>query len=529
MFRLLLKYLFSLCILGIIAGTGIYWIYQAIQEHGSEQVMQQMYRGGFYSLQQQLMRYPEARWPTVIKQLQPKYGTAASIVPLSDISLSDKQKQRLLAGEFILVRGGSQAFFGYEIQDLFLYQRIGLSHYALGMQDVPIQVVARPASAWMTHLITLELSQAPYSAWQEKLQQLSISYGLPLAIIPANSVSQSIFSALQHDGVALSDANNSGEIKYLYANLPDRNSLLKIGPISYPTYMKNYWSFLLLFFILLTLAFIILLTYLFSRSLNRVYKLTEQFSQADFSIPTKSISRHSTLRKLYDNILKMGDRIQNLIQSQRNLTRFIAHECRTPISTMLFTANSLERENLSEKAQQDIISLKEDLSDLNNLVSDFLNYARFSAEEYPLHDQNVDINQWLAAILSKYRQAPKKITLDSQIPAGSLLTFDSELMKHVLYNLINNGLKHADSQVELHAEQENSGCIIIHVDDDGTAIDDADKAHIFSPFVTLESNTPGFGLGLAIADIIVKRHNGKLLVSDSKLGGARFSVVLSPK
>ncbi len=528
MFRLLLKYLFSLCVLGIIAGAGIYWIYQAIQEHGSEQVMEQMYRGGFYSLQQQLKQYPEAMWPTVIKQLQPAYGTAASILPLSNISLSDKQKQRLLAGKFILVRGGSQAFFGYEIQDLFLYQRIGLSHYALRMQDVPIQVVARPASAWMTHLITLELSQTQRTRWPEKLQQLQTSYELPLAIIPANAVSPSISSALQHDAVALSDANSSGEIKYLYAHLPGQNNLLQIGPISYPAYMKNYWGVLLLFFILLTLVFIILLTYLFSRSLNSVYKLTKQFSQADFSTPPKRISPHSTLRRLYDNILKMGNRIQNLIQSQRNLTRFIAHECRTPISTMLFTVNSLEQEHLTEKGQQGIISLKEDLSDLNNLVSDFLNYARFSAEEYPLHYQDVDINQWLAAIIAKYRQAPKRMILDSQIPEGTTLTFDSELMKHVLYNLINNGLKHADSQVELHAEQK-SGCVIIHVDDDGTAIDEADKTHIFSPFVTLESNAPGFGLGLAIADIIVKRHNGKLLVSDSPLGGARFSVVLSPK
>lgn len=279
MFRLLLRYLLSLCILAMIAGAGIYWIYQSIQERESEQVMRQMYRGGFYSLQQQLMRYQEAMWPTVIKQLQPKYGTAASIVPLSDIFLSDKKKQRLLAGEFILLRGGIHYFFGYEIQDLFLYQRIGQSHYALRMQDVPIQVVARPASAWMTHLITLELSRTAHNAWPKKLQQLSITYGLPLAIIPANAVSPSISSALQHDVIALSDANNSGEIQYLYAHLLGQNSLLQIGPISYPAYMKNYWGILLLFFILLTLVFIILLTYLFSRSLNNIYKLTEQFSQ----------------------------------------------------------------------------------------------------------------------------------------------------------------------------------------------------------------------------------------------------------
>ncbi len=529
MSRLLLRYLLSLCILGIIAGAGIYWLYQTMQERGSEQVMQQMYRGGFYSLQQQLLRYPEAMWPTIIKKLQPRYGTAASILPLSDISLSDKKKQRLLSGEFILQRGGIHAFFGYEIQDLFLYQRIAHSHYVLRMQDVPIQVVARPASAWMTHLLTLELLQTPRSAWPDKLQQLQTSYGLPLAIIPVDAVPPSISSALQHDIVALSDVNNSGEIKYLYANLPGQNSLLRLGPISYPAYMKNYWSLLVLFFMLLTLLFIILLTYLFSKSLNSVYRLTEQFSHADFSTPPKKINRHSTLRKLYDNILQMGNRIQNLIQSQRNLTRFIAHECRTPITTMLFTINSLEQEKLSEKAQQDIISLKEDLADLNDLVGDFLNYARFSAEEYPLHDQNVDINQWLIAITSKYKQAPKKMTLHSYIAQGMMLTFDSELMKHVLCNLINNALKHAHLQVQIQAEQKNSDCIILHVDDDGAAIDDADKIHIFTPFVTLESNTTGFGLGLAIADAIVKRHSGKLLVSDAPLGGARFSVILNTK
>ena len=524
MFKLLLKYLLALTLLGLIIAIFLYLIAAKIQERGAEESMRLMYHGGLYSLQHQLLQYPQSQWTAVIKKLQPDYGIHAFILPIADISFSEKQRKKLLAGEMLLVQGGDKYFFGYGTRDLFLYQRIGNSPYVLRMQDIPIQLVAKYASAWITDLIANEIEKTARAQWPQKLQQLQQAYGLPLSIIDLNTAPEDLQHALQQNRVALSNPDRSGQIKNIYVKVKNANAIIKIGPIHYPVYAQNYWQTLLGIFIVLILMCVVLLAYLFSRNLQKIYDITAKYSRADFSQPLV-VSKHSTLHTLYRNILEMGNKIQSLLKSQHNLTRFVAHECRTPITTMLFAIEKLKHENLPEIAKKQIESIKGDLDELNQLVGDFLHYARFSTKELKLNICSVDMNSWLESIIAKFQQAPKRISLHSTIAVNTLVVFDPELMKHVLYNLINNALRHARSQIQVIAELKSPHCVI-HVDDDGSAIDDADKNTIFDAFYRLNSSNAGFGLGLTIAETIVKLHTGNLLVSDSPLGGARFTVVL---
>lgn len=270
------------------------------------------------------------------------------------------------------------------------------------------------------------------------------------------------------------------------------------------------------------------MTYIFSRNLDKIYRIAAQYSHADFA-NSLVVSQYSNLHTLYQNILKMGEKIQNLMNTQQNLTRFVAHECRTPISTMLFAIDNLEKENLSPTAQTSIQSIKADLADLNELVTTFLNYARFSNQDLPLHYHAIDINLWIEPCIDKYRQTNKKISLQSDIPKNTLIEFDPNLMKHVISNLLDNALKYAASQIQVSLELTDPICLI-HVNNDGESISDEDKLNIFLPFFRLKSdeNTTqkGFGLGLVIAQTIVKRHHGFLDMTNSTLGGTRFTIRL---
>ena len=384
-------------------------------------------------------------------------------MPLSDLHLSKAKMQQLRAGKFIVAKEKDQFYFGYGVSEPISYQRINQSDYVLMMREIPITWLAHRVSAWMTHLIVLELQKTPRESWPEKLRQLQKIYGIPLAIITSYDPS------FKSTDLVLSPPNASGKIEYVYAWIAD-NSILKIGPIPYLLYSQYQSYILAIIFVFIAIAFIILMTYIFSRNLDKIYRIAAQYSHADFANPPV-VSKYSTLHTLYQNILKMGDKIQNLMNTQQNLTRFVAHECRTPISTMLFAIDNLEKENLSPTAQTSIQSIKADLADLNELVTTFLNYARFSNQDLPLNYQATDINLWMQSCIDKYRQATKKISLHSDIPKNTLIEFDPNLMKHVISNLLDNALKYADSQIQVSLELIDHICLI-HVDNDGESISD---------------------------------------------------------
>jgi signal transduction histidine kinase len=86
---------------------------------------------------------------------------------------------------------------------------------------------------------------------------------------------------------------------------------------------------------------------------------------------------------------------------------------------------------------------------------------------------------------------------------------------------------HATHRVTLILYKEGQDGIV-HVDDDGPGIPEADRERVFNPFTRLETSRNrkygGYGLGLAIVDRVVKWHGGHVIVSDSPLGGARFTI-----
>jgi len=69
---------------------------------------------------------------------------------------------------------------------------------------------------------------------------------------------------------------------------------------------------------------------------------------------------------------------------------------------------------------------------------------------------------------------------------------------------------------------------LIHVDDNGPGIPDADRERVFEPFVRLDSSrsreSGGYGLGLAIVKRVLDSHHGSVSITTSSLGGSRFTL-----
>ena len=107
----------------------------------------------------------------------------------------------------------------------------------------------------------------------------------------------------------------------------------------------------------------------------------------------------------------------------------------------------------------------------------------------------------------------------AELPA---IVGDSERLRQVISNLVNNAIKFSEKATDVLVETQRVGeAVQFSITDYGTGISEEDKEKLFKPFSQIDSSMSrkrgGTGLGLAIAKGIIHAHNGKIWV-ESELG-----------
>ena len=115
----------------------------------------------------------------------------------------------------------------------------------------------------------------------------------------------------------------------------------------------------------------------------------------------------------------------------------------------------------------------------------------------------------------------------SALPPEQRVELDLKSMPYALKNLLRNALKYTKTRISVSAEVVGDQ-IRVHVDDDGIGIPAEERQKVFSAFTRLDRSrdrgTGGYGLGLAIARLVLEQHGGSASADASPLGGARFTL-----
>lgn len=496
-------------------------------------------QGTFSYIQEKLKNTPKSQWDSILKKLQPSDTPAAKIIPIESLILNKKDKTQLLNGKIVYTYGEKFHFIYflyYGIFESFALQRIDNTQLALKMQlTQPINQTIKSILIWKTRIISNELKETSEKKWPTVLAKLQEIFNIPLKLIPTNS--KSITQKMQEDlkiyKITYSEPKADKPISTLYIHTPNPQKLLAIGPIQYSPLSSLFsvaQKYYFISFAVSSLVIVILLTWLFSRNVLKIDHLTKKYSQGDFDTD-KKVGRTSILHGIYQNIIAMGDNLNRLIKSQQNMTRFVAHEIRTPLSTMQLALDSIKKEaNLSHQLQGNLSSIQEDIQEINQLVHYFLLYQKSLTKKLTLKKEKVDLFDWLNSIVKRYPESKIKLLFIPLKKESVFIQIDPNLLKNAVNNLITNALKYAKSIVIITLETSKHR-VTIHVDDDGSGIPQSEFKNIFEPFSTL-NNTQEFGkqigLGLSIAKSIVELHKGSISVSKTpKLAGARFSITLS--
>lgn len=220
----------------------------------------------------------------------------------------------------------------------------------------------------------------------------------------------------------------------------------------------------------------------------------------------------------------MADQIKSLVDSHRELLGIVAHELRTPMARMRL-ALELLREDSGEAGSSKLDRMEKDLVALDGLVTELLEYNRLGREKLK-EKEKLDLAGICRELL--HAESWSREDLKTEITGNAECTGDRGLIGRALGNLVRNAVRYAESRVKVTLRQDSAsgGCTVV-VADDGKGFDPKMLDRLGEPFAK-GKDSPGVGLGLAIAERIISLHDGSMDFGSSReLGGAEVRVELS--
>ncbi|MGW8264831.1 MAG: ATP-binding protein, partial [Longimicrobiales bacterium] len=234
--------------------------------------------------------------------------------------------------------------------------------------------------------------------------------------------------------------------------------------------------------------------------------------------------RGAELRRLSQAMERMREGILHRDEQLRLMLAQVAHEIRNPLGGLeLFASAAVDALDPAERTQM-LSKVRSEVVALNEIIDDFLTFARPIRPEGIFHDVRGPIRE--AVELVEMEMAREGGRFEVELPDTELLArADPEHVKRIVLNLLRNAAQ-AGVNVGIRAELLR-GEVVITVVDDGPGISEVMLERIFEPFVT--DKEQGAGLGLAIVRRVVEGNRGRVEVrnrgSDGE-GGAEFRVYL---
>jgi len=378
----------------------------------------------------------------------------------------------------------------------------------------------RAADPWLVSTLELmekDLASVPADDRQRHAVDLGRRLGIGLTLLESGDIS----SATPLGDAPRELLDDSGQLYYLWRS-PALGGALRLGPFETPSE-----SLLARFLPVVFYASILLIVGLWLRPLLTDLRTLTDASRrfaSDYREPLDTAGRITQLKSLARNLDDMSARISQLIQGQKEMTAALSHEMRTPLARVRFAVAVLEGE-VDERHHLQLRAVSNDVQQIDDLISDMLDYARLDHPGLRMHCQFVPVTPWLRQVLLSGPPHERNVKTVRRDELQSMW-MEPRLMELALSNLLANALRYARSNVSIEVSHEGGSYRLV-VEDDGEGIPEAQRASVFNAFTRLDTSrnrdTGGFGLGLAIVARIAALHRGRVTAGASAtLGGARL-------
>lgn len=244
---------------------------------------------------------------------------------------------------------------------------------------------------------------------------------------------------------------------------------------------------------------------------NQVYKIP--MKQDDFSI------LEDKLYKLFIETVEAKEISNKNSEKQIEYLEDIAHQIKTPITSMLFSIESLE---MDFPYIDDIKILKRQLLRLNSISDILLKLSSLDANKDLMKKEEICLDELVDyALDSLDLKRSTKVEIEKSLKENSIYG-DFYWLAEALINILKNADNRPTCDKIMVSSYKNPLYTNLTIEDNGGGIEKENMKKIFKRFYkTPDSN--GFGIGLAMAKTIVEKNNGEISVSNID-GGARFEI-----
>ena len=221
-------------------------------------------------------------------------------------------------------------------------------------------------------------------------------------------------------------------------------------------------------------------------------------------------------------------------RQQNQIVSYVSHDLRAPLVTISGYVQLLELDARPEQKPQ-LGAIRRSVDYQMTLIEDILGYATAELRPLALSPTLVPLPEFLDEIVQHATalstQQRNRFAIDVSSPIPTKVWMDSRRLRQVLLNLLSNAAKFTNKGIislDLRATQSGSQWqLYLAICDSGAGIDPSRRAQIFDEFYQPDPAPQGFGLGLYIAQSIVKSMGGTLSLESAVGLGSRFSFEIS--
>lgn len=261
----------------------------------------------------------------------------------------------------------------------------------------------------------------------------------------------------------------------------------------------------------------------------RIGQITRKFAKGDF---TERIEKTSDdeLGELCDSINYMAEELSNSESIKNEFISSISHELRTPLTAIKGWSETLTTIDDRETFIKGMRVITSETERLSQMVEELLDFSRIQDNRLTLTMDTIDILAELTETVLIYQERARALGITLNYYEPVMLPFvngDKNRLRQVFINIVDNAIKYSDKgdTVSVEAYEQNNE-ICISVSDTGIGISKEDLPKVKTKFFKANQTRRGSGIGLAVADEIISRHNGTLVVNSEEGVGTTVLITL---
>jgi signal transduction histidine kinase len=275
-----------------------------------------------------------------------------------------------------------------------------------------------------------------------------------------------------------------------------------------------------------------LISYLSARrTLLRVERITETVARIgteDLGERLPAQAKSDEISRLSETFNHMLDRIQTSVNQLRCVTDAVAHDLKSPVTSIRGTLESALCNDAKEQWRDSVGEAIEGLDRLLHVLNTNLDVAEAQAGALHMDRSALDLSDVVRRLLDLYHpaMAERHHEVSVDIESHVIVDADIRLLNRVISNLFENELTHLPAGKKILIRlSSHDGLTELVVEDDGPGFPADVSSRAFERFVK-GKHSPGHGLGLAFVHAVVQSHGGAVNIADRPMGGAIITVSL---